>query len=70
MENKNISYMKLPLNIFTLICMYLPIKKILKMQKISKNFYEVIIPEAYLYLSNSFKIYQLDSCIISDYRIK
>ena len=57
MENKNISNTKIPLNIFTLICMYLPYKKILKMQKLSKNFYEFIIPEAYLYLSHSFKIY-------------
>ena len=49
--------------------MYLPLKFIIEMQKLNKNFYEIIIPYAFLELNKTFKNHYLDSKIISDYRI-
>ena len=60
---------KLPNNILTLICMYLPIKKIIELQKLNHIFYGEIIPRVFLQLNQSIKIYNLDSKILFDLNI-
>ena len=66
MDNKVKITIKLPNSTLTLICVYLPIKNIIEMQKLNHIFYGDIIPKAFLQLNQSIKIYALDSKIISD----
>ena len=65
-------YVKIKLSEYplTLICMFVSVKEIIQLSKINKQFYQNIIPLAFIGLQIKIKPqYYIDSDIISDYRL-